>query len=194
MLVGARLLVWPPLFLTRLNMDTIKVQLNIRPLSHPSGIKNIKIREPIPGPNAITCDCGLNYAAFPQDPGEAFNAFKSSLQMAVRNHMKRNGLIKPLSGALEFELLIGVARPEYHFDSDGIKQNYQYRVPMKLPAFYKLLESTAKALYGVAFTDMKQIAKSSFSRVYRQKDLIEITITEVNPSDVDPDIKQLNLF
>lgn len=175
-------------------MEKIDIFVKIRPLTYPSGVKVIRIKDPLPGPHCISCECGLNYAAFKMKPNTDFEAFQNSLQILARNYMKKNGLIKPLTGPISFEVVVGCQRPLYHFDSGGIIQDYQYRVPMKLPAFYRILESTSKALYGVAFNDMKQVATSKFSRVYRENDSLHITLREVNPSDVDSEIKQMELF
>lgn len=177
-------------------METIQLKLKIKPLTIPGGIINLKVKDHLPGPHSVTCECGNNFAAFRKkdDENSNYTAFRNSIQMLARSFMRKSGIIRPLAGALCIDIIIGVKRPQYHFNDDGIIEDYKYRTPMKLPAYYRIMESVTKALHGVTFTDMKQIDKASFSRVYRETDCVEIIIKEVNPSDIDPDIKQLELF
>ena len=177
-------------------MQEIKITIKIRPQTFPTGIKTRNVKDSFNGPMCVTCTCGKHYASFKMDPDKDFNAFRNSLQIAARTFMMQNGIIRPLAGAIALDVQTGVQRPLSHFDTATgvILEDYKYRLPMKLPAFYRIMESAAKCLYGVAFTDMKQVVSSTFSRVYRDCHCIEVTIREVNPSEIDGTIKQLELF
>ena len=177
-------------------MEEIKIKLNIRPLTFPNQVKTRQVKDSFPGPMCATCKCGNHFASFKMEPPTEFEAFRNAIQVATRQFMVKNGIIRPLAGLLMIDVTVGFQRPLKHYDKadNSLLDEYRYRAPMVLPAYYRILESVTKSLYGVAFTDMKQISDCGFHRVYRESHCIEIVIKEVNPSDIDGNIKQMELF
>jgi Holliday junction resolvase RusA-like endonuclease len=113
------------------------------------------------------------------DTGEAGKSWRAAVQDAARPHFTVDGVLFPVEGALEIEIVFYRARPKGHYGSGRnarfVKDNVSAH-PITKPDVDKMSRAILDALSKVAYGDDAQIVSKTVSKRYAETDRTEVKI------------------
>jgi len=167
-------------------MTIISIKLNLKPESRSLQVMNVPTEKETHGPGSVECKCGQRFVAFQTDNSKEFGMFTGLLKQEAQRQMTGAGLLHPMPGNLRMVCRINVECPACHVIGEEL--------PATGIAPSKILDAIEGALKGVVFSKAGQLTDTRTMKAYRERNVVEIEITQIRACDLDSRCRQMELF